>query len=87
MAGAPASGILTVRPTDEPDTVEVAFVVQDGWQNRGLGTILFRAYVLADNRRMLDLITRFGQVHERKTDQGVTELLFTRREERAAARR
>ena len=87
-------GVGRYEPTDEPDTVEVAFVVQDGWQNRGLGTILFRevldaaaargverfrAYVLADNRRMLDLITRLGDVHERKTEQAVTELLFTRR--------
>jgi hypothetical protein len=32
--------------------------------------------VLADNRRMLDLIVRFGTVKERKTEQGVTELLF-----------
>jgi GNAT superfamily N-acetyltransferase len=54
-------------------------VVQDAWQNRGLGTILFneilraaaarsvcrfRAYVLADNRRTLDLITRFTRVTE-----------------------
>jgi RimJ/RimL family protein N-acetyltransferase len=95
-------GVGRYEPTDEPDTVEVAFVVQDGWQNQGLGTILvrevldaadargmlrFRAYVLADNRRMLDLIRRFGQVHERKTAQGVTELLFTRRAERAGATR
>jgi len=95
-------GVGRYEPTDEPDTVEVAFVVQDDWQNRGLGTILvrdvldaaaargmrrFRAYVLSDNRRMLDLITRFGDVHERKTDQGVTELLFTRRAERAGATR
>lgn len=81
--------------TDEPDTVEVAFVVQDNWQNRGLGTILFdailraaaarsyrrfRAYVLADNRRMLDLITRFTRVESRKTEQSVTELVFTLRD-------
>ena len=79
------------EPTDEPDTAEVAFVVQDGWQGKGLGTLLFqevlraatargvrrfRAWVLADNRRMLDLIARFGTVKERKTEQGVTELLF-----------
>ncbi len=78
----------------EPETVEVAFVVQDSWQNRGLGTMLFdailraavarsyrrfRAYVLADNRRMLDLITRFTRVESRKTEQGVTELVFTLR--------
>jgi RimJ/RimL family protein N-acetyltransferase len=76
---------------DEPDTVEVAFVVQDDWQNRGLGTLLFdailraatarsyhrfRAYVLADNRRMLDLITRFTRVESRKTEQGVAEVVF-----------
>jgi GNAT superfamily N-acetyltransferase len=78
--------------TGEADTVEIAFVVQDSWQNRGLGTILFeeilraatarsyrrfRAYVLADNRRMLDLITRFTRVESRKTELGVTELVFT----------
>ena len=78
----------------------MAFVVQDGWQNRGLGTILFsdilhaaaarsfrrfRAYVLADNQRMLDLITRFTRVESRKTEQGVTEIAFTVRLERAAA--
>jgi RimJ/RimL family protein N-acetyltransferase len=87
-------GVGRYEPTDDPETVEVAFVVQDGWQGRGLGTILindilraasergirrFRAYVLADNRRMLDLITRFGDIKERKIEQGVTELLFTRR--------
>jgi GNAT superfamily N-acetyltransferase len=81
--------------TDEPETVEVAFVVQDNWQNRGLGTILFdailraaaarsyrrfRAYVLADNRRMLDLITRFTRVESRTTEQSVTELVFTLRD-------
>src|SRR5262245_2827954 len=86
---------------DEADTVEVAFVVQDSWQNRGLGTRLFgeilraaaarsyrrfRAYVLADNRRMLDLIRRFTRVESRKTEQGVTELVFTLHPERATVR-
>ena len=83
----------------EPDTAEVAFVVQDSWQNRGLGTILFdeilraaaarsyrrfRAFVLADNRRMLDLITRFTRVESRTSEQGVTELVFTLLPERTA---
>src|SRR4029453_6248105 len=78
--------------TGEPDTVEVAFVVQDSWQNRGLGTILFdhilraaaarsyrrfRAYVLTDNKRMLDLISRFTRIESRKTEQGVTDVVFT----------
>jgi RimJ/RimL family protein N-acetyltransferase len=100
--GVEVVGVARYEPTDEPDTGEVAFVVQDGWQGRGLGTILirelldaadargirrFRAYVLVDNRRMLDLIRRFGDVRERKMEQGVTELLFTRRVEAARAPR
>jgi len=77
---------------DESDAVEVAFVVQDSWQNRGLGTIIFEeilraaaarsyqrflAYVLGDNHRMLDLITRFTRVESRKVEHNVTELQFT----------
>jgi RimJ/RimL family protein N-acetyltransferase len=76
------------------DTAEVAFVVQDGWQNKGLGTMLlhdllraaqargihrFTAYVLASNRRMLDLISRFTTVEERTLDHGVVEATFTGR--------
>ncbi|MBI2156649.1 MAG: GNAT family N-acetyltransferase [Candidatus Rokubacteria bacterium] len=85
-------GVGRYEPTDAPDTAEVAFVVQDGWQDRGLGTVLFqeilaaaaargvrrfRAWVLADNRRMLDLIARYGAIEQRRTEQGVTELVFT----------
>jgi GNAT superfamily N-acetyltransferase len=80
--------------TGQADTAEIAFVVQDEWQNRGLGTILldallaaaeargvrrFRASVLASNARMLDLLTRGTDVRERHTQAGVTELSFTRR--------
>src|SRR5262249_58813959 len=76
---------------DEPDTVEVAFVVQDSWQNRGLGTMLFDAilcaaaarsyrrfpaHVLAANPRLLDPITRFTKGEAPKTPQGNVELLF-----------
>ena len=86
--------VARYEPTTEPGTAEVAFVVQDGWQDRGLGTLLFRellaaaevngirrfrAWVLADNRRMLDLIARLGEVRERAIDQGVVELAFTAR--------
>src|SRR5262245_8065509 len=85
-------GVGRYEPTNERDTVEVAFVVQDRWQNRGLGTILFdailqaavtrsyrrfRAYVLNDNKRMLDLISRFTRIESRTTEQGVTNLVFT----------
>jgi RimJ/RimL family protein N-acetyltransferase len=85
-------GVGRYEPTNEQDTVEVAFVVQDSWQDRGLGTILFdailraaatrsyrrfRAYVLTDNKRMLDLISRFTRIEPRKTEQGVMDLVFT----------
>jgi len=91
----PAAEIVAVtrfEPTSDPASVEVAFVVADGWQNRGLGTILFRrlmdaarargvvgfrAWVLADNTRMLDLIARLGDVHARTLEQGVVELVFS----------
>jgi len=83
--------VARYEPGSEPDTAEVAFVVQDAWQGRGLGTVLFsellaaaeanglrrfQAWVLADNRRMLALITRLGEVQQRAFAQGVVELIF-----------
>jgi RimJ/RimL family protein N-acetyltransferase len=87
-------GVARYEPTDQADTAEIAFVIQDGWQNRGLGTRMldallaaaeargirrFRAYVLASNMRMIDLLVRFTDVQERSMESGVTELLLTRR--------
>ncbi len=90
-------GVARWEPAgDRDDTVEVAFVVQDGWQNRGLGTCLFLdllaaaqgrhherfvAYVLADNTRMLDLVARFTDVDQRRIESGVVEVLFTLRKD------
>ena len=86
--------VARYEPTDDPSTVEVAFVVQDGYQGRGLGVLLLRhlldaaeargirrfcAYVLADNTRMLDLLTRFTDIRERRLEAGVVTLLFERR--------
>ena len=86
--------VARYEPGAEPDTVEVAFVVQDAWQGRGLGTVLFRellaaaaangirrfqAWVLAQNRRMLALITRLGEVQRRTVAEGVVELSFVAR--------
>lgn len=87
-------GVARYEATDRPDTAEVAFVIQDGWQGRGLGTIMldellaaaearglrrFRAWVLATNSRMIDLLVRFTDVHERHTENGVAELVFRRK--------
>lgn len=95
-------GVARYEPTDRQDTAEIAFVIQDDWQNRGLGTIMldallaaaeargigrFRAYVLAGNTRMIDLLVRFTDVRERRTESGVTELLLTRRAREVTDRR
>jgi acetyltransferase len=88
-------GVARYEPADDGKGVEVAFVVDDAWQNRGLGTVLFndllraaeargirnfRAYVLGDNTRMLDLIARFTRVERRRIDTGVVEIEFALRE-------
>jgi RimJ/RimL family protein N-acetyltransferase len=94
VAGTQLIGVGRYEPSEQPDTAEVAFVVEDGWQGRGLGAILleavlaaadarsirrFRAYVLADNHRMLRLLATRTEVEERKTEEGVTGLTFRRR--------
>jgi RimJ/RimL family protein N-acetyltransferase len=86
--------VARYEPTNDPETAEVAFVVQDGFQGRGLGVVLlnrlleageargirrFRAYVLADNSRMLDMLARFTDIRERSVDHGVVDILFERR--------
>lgn len=70
---------------------EIAIVVQDAWQGKGLGTRLllelfafgaergirrFRAHVLGENRRMLDLLARLGRVVEHQAARGVVSLVL-----------
>jgi acetyltransferase len=70
---------------------EIAIVIEDRWQGRGLGTRLlgelvgyaegkgirrFRAYVLAENLRMLKLIRRGTRILDRKLDSGVLSFLL-----------
>ena len=86
-------GVARYEPAGMPDSCEIALVVEDRWQARGLGTILldellraaeargvtrFRAFVLADNVRMLTLLARLGTVIARSMEEGVVTLLFTR---------
>jgi RimJ/RimL family protein N-acetyltransferase len=99
-AGVQLIGVGRYEPAEEPDTAEVAFVVEDGWQGFGLGAILlldvvraaeargirrFRAYCLADNHRMLRLLAELTDVRERKTEEGVTAVLFGPRREATSA--
>ncbi len=87
-------GVARYEPSDAKDTAEVALVVQDYWQGRGLGTILlkeilrageangirrFCAYVLADNHRMLAMLSRLTDIQQRRIEQGVVDILFTGR--------
>jgi GNAT superfamily N-acetyltransferase len=66
-----------VRSAVGPDTAEVAVAVVDGWQGRGLGTLLlqaisvrardegvrtFTALMLASNHEMMDLFEHLGPV-------------------------
>ncbi len=87
-------GVGRYEPTDDVTRAEVAFVIEDRWQGMGLGTVLFdellaaaeargirelSAEVLADNSRMLDLITRKTDVVSRSFGDGIVSLVFTRR--------
>ena len=87
-------GVGRYEPTDEDDLAEVAFVIEDSWQGRGLGTLLlervlaaaasrgiwrFQAYVLTDNYRMLTLFAHHTEIEERKIESGVISLRFRRR--------
>jgi RimJ/RimL family protein N-acetyltransferase len=87
-------GVGRYESSETDDVPEVAFVVQDGWQQQGLGTILlqdllragvargfrrFRAYVLADNLRMLALLARFTDILESRMEDGAKVILFAPR--------
>ena len=78
---------------DDP-APDIGLVVEDAWQGQGLGSMLldellrageergfiaFRADVLAENRRMLRLLARYGTIVERSAEYGVVTLVFRRR--------
>ncbi|MGA8927580.1 MAG: GNAT family N-acetyltransferase [Solirubrobacterales bacterium] len=78
-----------VRSSTDPRAAEVAVVVIDSWQGRGLGTALleglagraleegverFTASVLADNSPMLELLRELGDIEVLDREPGVVEL-------------
>lgn len=86
--------VARYEPGEAPGIAEVAVVVEDPWQGRGLGTLLldallqaaeprglrrFTADVLADNRRMLHVLWRVGEIRRRTVEEGVVSLEFERR--------
>jgi RimJ/RimL family protein N-acetyltransferase len=88
-------GVARYAPSDEETIAEIALVVEDGWQALGLGSILleeilrageqrgihrFSADVLTENRRALRLLARFTTITQQMTSDGVTRLVFRRRD-------
>jgi acetyltransferase len=84
-------GVARYIYDDPSHEAEIAIVIEDPWQGRGLGKLLldelvayaeakgirrFRAYVLADNVRMLKLLRRGTRIVERRLDAGVLSLLL-----------
>ncbi len=77
---------------ERPEVAEVAFLVEDHMQRRGIGTILldtlaevarlhgitrFAADVLADNRTMLSVFRKAGYALSSSVSYGVTHLEFS----------
>jgi acetyltransferase len=84
-------GVARYMYDQRADEAEIAIVIEDRWQGRGLGKRLLaeliayaagrgirrlRAYVLADNVRMLKLLRRVTVILERELDSGVLSLLL-----------
>jgi len=74
---------------DDPHRAEVAFAILDGYQGRGIGTLLlehlrriadangvteFEADVLGENRQMLEVFAHMGFESQRSLDSGVVHL-------------
>ncbi|GAA4628523.1 hypothetical protein GCM10023196_045220 [Actinoallomurus vinaceus] len=87
-AGSPYASVPH-SPDESPDTAEVAFLVEDAQQGRGLGTVLlehiavaarergvrrFIADVLPENRRMTTVFRAAGYEAQQRFEEGVIRL-------------
>jgi RimJ/RimL family protein N-acetyltransferase len=86
--------VARYEPGEADGTTEIAIVVEDAWQHRGLGTLLldallaaaearglrrFTADVLADNRPMLRILSRLTHIRRHDLEAGVLTIEFERR--------
>ncbi|HVF33440.1 MAG TPA: GNAT family N-acetyltransferase, partial [Acidimicrobiales bacterium] len=89
--GGELAGVARYDRGGEPDAAEVAFVIEDRHQGRGLGSLLlehlagaarergleyFVAETLAENRSMLGVFRDAGFVAERRFEDGLVHLRF-----------
>lgn len=87
-------GVARYAYDERAREAEIAVLIEDQWQGRGLGTLLLgeligyaqrkgivalRAYVLAENVRMLNLLRRVVTILDRKLESGVVSLLLVPR--------
>jgi GNAT superfamily N-acetyltransferase len=92
-------GVARWEPSEEDEAVEIALVIEDAWQGRGLGARLFHglldaaatrgihrfcADVLAENERMLRLLRTSTEIRRSSASYGVLHVCFVRREPVAA---
>jgi acetyltransferase len=93
-------GVARYAYDERAGEAEIAVVIEDRWQGRGLGTLLLgeligyaqekgiatlRAYVLAENVRMLKLLRRVATILEQTLESGVLSLRLAPREPREPA--
>jgi GNAT superfamily N-acetyltransferase len=80
-----------IRETSDPEQAEVAFVVADEWQRRGVGSLLvhrlseqaraagilrWKAEMLAENEGALRLLAKVGPLRSRRMQaRGVVEVI------------
>jgi GNAT superfamily N-acetyltransferase len=87
---------------DRPEVAEIAFLVEDAFQKRGIGTLLldnlaeiarlhgithFSADVLVDNQVMLSIFRKAGYAMTSRASYGVTHLEFPITENEVAKKR